>query len=61
VSWDCPHFAKDICKLNGIRCLPTKGNCVLRGKFEIVPYSKPTWEKKKEKSNQNRNLKTSNQ
>lgn len=50
MSWDCPHYANDICKLNGIRCTPAKGNCVLRGKFEIMPSPKPPWKKKKEKS-----------
>ena len=49
MSWDCPHYANDICKLNGIRCTPAKGNCVLRGKFETMPSPKPPWEKKKEK------------
>ncbi|MEN8191320.1 MAG: hypothetical protein ABFS12_00805 [Bacteroidota bacterium] len=50
MSWDCPHLSKDICKLNGITCKPAKGNCVLRGKFEIMSSPKPPWEKKNENS-----------
>jgi len=49
MSWDCPHLVKDICKLNGIHCKPTKGNCVLRRNFEIMPSPKPHWEKEKKK------------
>lgn len=35
MSWDCPHWNKDICELNGITCVPGKGQCVLKGRFEI--------------------------
>lgn len=40
MSWDCPYLVKDICKLNGISCTPAKGNCVLRGKFEVASPSR---------------------
>lgn len=36
MSWDCPYLVKDICNLNRISCVPTKGNCILRGKVEIM-------------------------
>ena len=35
MSWDCPHWNNDICQLNGITCKPGKGQCVLKGRFEI--------------------------
>jgi hypothetical protein len=35
MSWDCPHWNNDICELNGITCKPGKGQCVLKGRFEI--------------------------
>jgi len=40
MSWDCPHYDKNICKLNGIECKPGKGNCVLRDKYEIISPKK---------------------
>lgn len=40
MSWDCPYLIKDVCKLNGISCTPAKGNCVLRGKFEVMSSTK---------------------
>jgi hypothetical protein len=45
VSWDCPYWNNDICELNGITCVPGKGQCVLKGRYEIK-----TSEKKIEKS-----------
>ena len=35
MSWDCPYWNNEICKLNGISCVPGKGRCVLKGRFEI--------------------------
>jgi hypothetical protein len=35
MSWDCPHWNNEICQLNGITCVPGKGQCVLKGRFEI--------------------------
>ena len=35
MSWDCPHWNNDICQLNGITCVPGKGQCVLKGRYEI--------------------------
>lgn len=35
MSWDCPYWNNNICKLNGITCKPGKGQCVLKGRFEI--------------------------
>jgi hypothetical protein len=35
MSWDCPHWNNEICLLNGITCVPGKGQCVLKGRYEI--------------------------
>ena len=35
MSWDCPHWNNEICELNGITCVPGKGRCVLKGRYEI--------------------------
>jgi hypothetical protein len=54
MSWDCPHWNNEICQLNGITCVPGKGKCVLKGRYEIktgtkdkekVPKGKETNEK----------------
>ncbi len=49
MSWDCPHWNNDICELNGITCKPGKGQCVLKGRFEIK-----SGEKKKEEGEEKR-------
>jgi molybdenum cofactor biosynthesis enzyme MoaA len=33
MSWSCPHLINDKCDLNNTRCVPTKGQCVLKGKY----------------------------
>ena len=33
MSWDCPHLIDDKCNLNNTTCVPTKGKCVLKGRF----------------------------
>lgn len=51
MSWDCPHWNNEICTLNGIACIPGKGQCVLRNRYEII--SPQNRKKKKEKENNN--------
>jgi hypothetical protein len=41
MSWDCPYWNNDLCQLNGIACVPGKGQCVLKGRYEIKS-GKPT-------------------
>ena len=50
MSWDCPHWNNEICQLNGITCVPGKGQCVLKGRFEIKS-GKPS--KKKDQDDKN--------
>ncbi len=33
MSWSCPHLINDTCDLNNTHCVPTKGQCILRGKY----------------------------
>ena len=40
MSWDCPHWNNEICDLNGIKCTPGKGQCVLKDRYEIVSSGK---------------------
>jgi hypothetical protein len=47
MSWDCPHWNNDICQLNGIGCVPGKGQCVLKSRY-VINSDKKT-EKKPEK------------
>jgi hypothetical protein len=35
MSWDCPYWNNEICQLNGIKCVPGKGQCVLKSRFVI--------------------------
>ncbi len=48
MSWDCPHWNNEICQLNGITCVPGKGQCVLKGRYEIKSGKSQKNEKKKE-------------
>jgi hypothetical protein len=43
MSWDCPYWVDEICKLNDLTCKPGKGKCILKGRFQIQ-----SGEKKKE-------------
>ena len=49
MSWDCPHWNNDICQLNSITCKPGKGQCVLKGRFEIKSGNDGKEERKKKK------------
>jgi len=49
MSWDCPHWNNDICQLNGITCKPGKGQCVLKGRFEIKSGNDGKEERKEKK------------
>lgn len=44
MSWSCPHFINDICDLNNTHCVPTKGQCILRGKYLTAEQLKKTKE-----------------
>jgi len=48
MSWDCPYWNNEICELNGISCVPGKGQCILKGRYEI---KSGTPEKKKDQKN----------
>lgn len=47
MSWDCPHWNNEICQLNGITCVPGKGQCVLKGRYEIKSGKSKKTEQKK--------------
>jgi len=51
MSWDCPYYNNDICQLNGISCIPGKGECVLKGKYRIQSGDTPKADNPKKKSN----------
>lgn len=40
MSWDCPHWNNEICELNGIKCTPGKGHCVLKDRYQIISSEK---------------------
>jgi len=51
MSWDCPHWNNEICQLNGITCVPGKGQCVLKGRYEIKSGNNPKNKKELRHSN----------
>ena len=53
MSWDCPYWVDDICRLNGIACKPGKGQCVLKGRYQIKSGKKDNEEEKEEKGDSN--------
>ena len=50
MSWDCPHWNNDICQLNGITCVPGKGQCALKGRY-VIKSGKPGKKKDNEEEN----------
>jgi len=55
MSWDCPHWNNEICLLNGITCVPGKGQCVLKGRYEIKSGKPEKKENQKDKRNKMKN------
>jgi hypothetical protein len=40
MSWECPYYNDKICQLNGLKCKPGKGKCVLKGRFEVTSVNR---------------------
>jgi hypothetical protein len=47
MSFECPYFLEDKCKLQNGLCHPAKGKCILKGKVHLASeYGNDNSEKK---------------